>query len=867
MLKKRIAAVLLTGAVALAAAAPKNELVLIDNGKSDYVIAVPDGPDPRERVGKAAESLQSYLTEATGCKLPIMKESAVPKGKPAFWLGHTKKAVEAGIPFDKLVDWVHCKKAVGKDIFLAGLDASGNISGPMEYHDREYLGQLNGLNLQEKDRSYKEWRGTHKAVLSFLQNEAGVRFLLPGPNGRYVPKIQKLTVPADLNYLGAARFQYSYGRCYGDRDTTIALNHNDIPYYKNYGGHSFPVAVPRHLYGKTHPEYYVMVKGVRRPDYGPGGANHLCVSNPEVQELMMAELEKKYKMGYRWIQVAQTDGLVPCECEECRKLGKGDTGELLWIVYRKIAVEMKKRHPDLKLVFLSYGDTKKPPKTFTDFPDNVIIEYCIWSDFDKKFKEWENFAKVPKVTYIYFWGSYNALIFSPCRSLDYLAKNLRIMADNNVLGIFKCGWGTALGLEGPAYYVFSQLLNDPSQDPKVILNDFCRAAYGKSANLMERFFNSLYGSLDTAAGHPVIDELETRPRNPEQLHNFVYRPGLIKYLDHLLWLSLNTDRDPKVQARLKLVKREFDYLKARVTLYSLMDSFRLTNAPALIPVIEKELKTRDALVDSWYDAKGKMKHEPGFEWPFLEDRPKNIILYGGLEVINPFPAELSKGIEPLKKALNMTTKPEDFKVLAAKIPNEAALKTFFATMGRNPASFGGNPVTTLFKAATDKDNLYLFVECNLDKYSDAYFDAWVKSPLCRDNESLEIYLDVNGDRKKFHHFLVNPLTKNTSEGRRGFRDDPLHPDFGREDKTWNGKWKIETSIDKARKCWFARITIPFATLGTTSPAPGSFWNMNLVRRHYPVGFKDSTTQVSAWSQLPGEDDFGNPECYGKLDFQ
>jgi hypothetical protein len=162
---------------------------------------------------------------------------------------------------------------------------------------------------------------------------------------------------------------------------------------------------------------------------------------------MMKQLERHYDLGFKWVEIGQTDGCVACQWASCKALAGDDQGEALWIVFRKLAEAMKIRRPDGKIVFLAYGPTKHPPKTFTSFPDNVIIEMCRYSA--AAFDEWRPF-NVPKLTYIYNWGPYHATIFCPERSPALLAKQLRLFAENNVQGILKCGFGEALGLEGPA---------------------------------------------------------------------------------------------------------------------------------------------------------------------------------------------------------------------------------------------------------------------------------------------------------------------------------------------------------------------------------------------------------------------------------
>ena len=852
------------------------ELTIIEDGKSAYAIVVPDGEDPRERIGLAAERLQHYLKEATGCELPIVKESALEAGKPGIYLGATKKCAEVGIDAASLHDWVYCKKIVDGNIFLVGHDASANITGPMQYHDREYLHQIAGLNQPTtlnqhiKDRSFKEWRGTYKAVLSFLDNEIGFRFLQPGENGRFIPELKKLAVDDQLDFLGAARFQYCYGRNYGDLETTIALNHNEIPYYKNYGGHSFPVSVPKRKYAESHPEYYVMVNGKRQPDYGPAGGGHVCISNPDVKELMYKEIEYQYNNGFKLIQVAQTDGQVPCSCPDCQEKGHGDFAEAQWIFFRELAELTKERLPEAKLVFLSYGLTKNPPQTFDSFPDNVLIELTIWSDFDKKFQVWERFKSVPKITYIYFFGEYQSFIFSPVRSPSYVVKNIRIMAENSVQGIYKCGWCISPGLEGPVCYVFSKTLEDPfNADPQKLCDDYYRHAFGNSYEPMKQFFDMMHKALDTFQGESVLDVTESRPRNPEHVHSFVYRPGLINSMEQLLSMAEKIDnRDPRVRSRLALVRREFDYLATRSRLYCYINAFNYSNAPEMLSIIERELANRDRIVNSWYDENGNMKLHEGIYFPFMHNFSKDIILYGGGQVPPPFPREIENGIEPLREMLVQKNKPEDTICEAEMI---ASAEDFFKTdLGDDAPAFGESVAPVKFKTAYDDKNLYILADCGFTnlKWGTGEVVAWAKSASCLDQEAVEVYLDVLNAREKHFRFIIHPKPDGGLAMRPGY-DDPLNPAYGSSAPWDDTGWKYDIQVETEKHRFLTYITIPFEMLGISGAPKNATWNFNLVRRHfpYPPEFNDNRALVVQWSKSSASSDPTSPVHFGKMMFK
>jgi tetratricopeptide (TPR) repeat protein len=852
------------------------KLLLVNQGKSKYTIVIPD-KDPGNRVRKAANLLQTIVYDSTGCKLPILKEANSSSSTPHIYLGRTKAAEKENLPIKKLKDWTFCKRVIGKDIYLLGNDASANMTGGLGYHDREYLLKLKDqrLNKNIKDRSYKGFLGTYKAVSSFLENQMGVRFLLPGPNGLHVPKHKIVKIDGTINFTGSARFPFCYGRCYGD--ITIPNNHNEIPYYRNYGGHSFGPAVSKSKYGKTHPEYFVLVNGKRRPNYGPGGAGHLCISNPDVQKLMLKELERQFNKGFEWVQIGHTDGCVACQCEKCRALAKEGYGEALWLVYRKIAEEMKKRYPNKKIVFLAYAETKNPPKTFSKFPDNVIIEMCSF-DWDKMFKKW-NKIKCPKLVYIYNWGTWHTTIFSPKRSLPFLAKQLRLFDKNNVQGIFKCGWGEALGLDGPAYYVYSKLLFDPYADYNKIANDFYRAAYGKACAPMKKFFDALYKRLDFKDGTSVIDLLNIQPRNPEEQISYIFQPWLIVYLDSLLNHALRLDKSPKVQARLKLVKREFDYLKNLTRIYAYYNAYKMSHSKQSVELLDAELKKRDKLLDSWYDKNGKMKQEPGFDWPVFYNLPKEIVRNGGGSVCSPFPGLLRR-MPKIRQSVNLneaaykaknikTVRSKEVKSIKANfLKSSKAVKAFLAGKSTNDTQekFGTANESTFFKVGYDKYNLYFLFKSMFPAVKNARFRVIGSDGPYKSWECIEIFLDPTGTDEKYYHFVFTPAKSSGYDGRYGFITDSLHPSYGKEDVTWNGQWQYSTAVNLKKQCWTAWVKIPLETLNVKNIGSDNSWKMEIVRRHFPIGSGNPAGVEQASWTTNFDDAYCNINDFGDLDF-
>jgi hypothetical protein len=78
--------------------------------------------------------------------------------------------------------------------------------------------------------------------------------------------------------------------------------------------HTFNTLVPQQEYAQTHPEYYSLIDGKRRP------GTQLCLSNPEVLKLLVASLKNKIKEkpNSSYWSVSQDDNDRYCQCDGCK---------------------------------------------------------------------------------------------------------------------------------------------------------------------------------------------------------------------------------------------------------------------------------------------------------------------------------------------------------------------------------------------------------------------------------------------------------------------------------------------------------------------------------------------------------------------
>jgi hypothetical protein len=875
--------VLFAGMMVVGMTSPAADLIIAENKRCDYQIVVPDtypAPEVGEWLDQTARLVQNAF-KANTFELPIVKEGAKAPAKPAIYLGDTAFARAHGVDVSKFKDWTYVQKVVGKDLVIAGSDQADRFKS-------ERYGRLCLL-------------GTVKGTVDFLRQYVGTRFLWPGlartkgvtsstdgitasdPIGTEFLKTSTIAVPADLNLT----------------KTPLLLSNADFPRQTFYdislnefallGGpldaHSYDAAIPAMKYRDTHPEYFALINGKRCcliPSGNPEWTKRpwveqYCISNPEVQDLIYKRALERLDRGNELTGVGQPDGFQPCQCENCEKLydtGK-DWDEKLWVFHRALAERLLQERPEAKLNLMVYGNTGKPPKTFKRFPKNVILtslgdsteqERAIWND-----------VEVPGgyLSYLHTWGGYHvAGPYTPVRTPSYVEKMVKRLVKQNVRIIVRDGAiGYCWGLEAPVYYAYGRMFDDPAtNNAKALLDEFCVAAFGKSAGSMKQFYDRLYKQIavysDAIGTHCPGWGLTRQHDNYNfSLVGYLYSPEFLAAAENDLKQAEKLADSDRVKARLSLIRLEFDYIKGLATIVHLYQAYQLR------PDQASRDKLLDA-IDQWhagiyplYNEKGFMKPLPGWPemFPFSGHPRVNVAMevngYQNLwkdTCINWDTAAMRKASlagETLKLAVKRAATPPTVNAAGW----DAAVSGTLVDMKGGVARVAAR---TTVKALYDKDNLYVRLEAADVVEPPSTFTPFGRDGAVDKQESLDISLAPLGDRNKSYHFIVGPLSDSVYDAAHGFITDGIDPRAGKDDTTWNGDWRYVSEFDPAKKRWTAMLTIPFKTLGVAAPANGTVWQGNVGRKNVA----GQAVKEFIWAFNPECKTFSDPRAFGDLVF-
>ncbi len=820
-------------------------VTLFKDGKSQFQIVLPDhydNPGIGIYLKEAAQRLQDAIREASGAELPIVSESKMKANQPAILLGKTDRARQAGFNPESYRDFQGIIAIRDGNIYILGNDRHGK-NRPEKEHYRFYI------------------LASVKALTVFMEDYLGTRFVMPGEAGTTTPQADEITLPADLDREVKPRLNYAPSR---QKSLMYDYSNNGfgLGAYHTYGGHSYYDAVPREKYEKSHPEYFILYGGRR---HSTGG--HLCISNPEVQELIYQEMLLRLDDGAEVVQLNQTDGYIPCQCENCCKFGDiDDQWEKLWILHRSLAERLLKDRPRKKVQIL--GST--PPKSFREFPSNVIIELS--KNSEQQFVDWRN-TKVPGgfTVYIHNWDSYPMPGMTAKRTPKFVAKQVRGFMANGIKGIYRCGFGECMGMESPTYYVFGKMIDDPAQDPAKLEDEFYRTAFGESAGPMREFYQPFFKRLEafSALGSAYLRD-SNLPSSPRILLAYIYSPDLLDRMEKSLTRAEKKAVNPKVKKRLELVRFEFNYAKNLGNIMHLYNAYRTLPDQAAFDRLAPLIEERNAILDRTYDQNGKAKTIPGWrEAVYFGGQHRSRVMNNGW-LSASLGAPLTWDIASLRQH-KVLPGANIKKMTIVKAAGEVAMDNFdFETGAWSRAEWhelgsiqmGRVTEKTRFKIIYGKEHLYLGFVADLP--AKRQIVPLGADGRCWREDDLEIFVNPRGDRENYYHFAFNPVANSWYDSACGLITDTLNLLYGKADPDWNGQWKYNNK--RSGDQWYAVMKISFASFAEDKPESGSIWTLNIARKAF--NFPDPMqAELQLWSPNFETMSFHDREAFGEAVFE
>ncbi|MFM7218058.1 MAG: DUF4838 domain-containing protein [Bacteroidota bacterium] len=443
-----------------------DKFVLANNGQSSHVIELPLQPTEQEK--RAAEILKEYVYRISGASIRIVTEDTSIR-RAAISIGRTIAAVQRyDSSFSRLGADGFRIVTRGKMVFLLG-------------------GTRNGIVY---------------AATAFLEDQLGCRKF--SKEAEYVPKQSTVIVRLmDSTYVPAADIRIVNGPMAEDEEvkawrrvTTISDDWREKE-WKGYYVHTFNRLVPPARYFETHPEYFGLINGERKP-YA-----QLCLTNPEVLKVVIDTLRQEMAAhpSIRYWSVSQNDDFEYCRCERCAKVDEeeGSPSGLLLRFVNNVAAAF----PEKTITTLAYSYTRHAPK-ITKPAGNVMVTLCSieldrsqpieqvagGESFVKDLNEWHAITRQLMIwDYEVQFTNYIS-VFPLFRTLQ---PNLQLFNRSGAVAHFQqCFVEKGVEFAELKLYLLSKLLWNPDTDVDAVVDDFMQIYYGSAGRYVKRYFDLLH---------------------------------------------------------------------------------------------------------------------------------------------------------------------------------------------------------------------------------------------------------------------------------------------------------------------------------------------------------------------------------------
>ena len=330
----------------------------------------------------------------------------------------------------------------------------------------------------------------------FLRTQLGFDIVGLGEDGLVVPDQSRWKMPAKIDIRECPSFNTRRWTMNKLPDKSIQVMYLGES-GRNIAWHALGRIIDPAKYGKTHPEYFPLVKGKRysRPrrqlsDWQP------CLGNPEVQRLCAEHLLKltPASAGDAVSLAVNDGGGNMCECELCKALDEpggvtpDNYSNRFFRFYAKVLDLARQKDPGAKAIILLYASNTRVvpshakihpgiigmgtnPVNFDDFARHGLKQMGLWDhQFDYRYPLIPHYPKRLAANLRHLYG---------IGLREYFGEVYMIHAAN-----------------GPKQYILGRLLWNIDSDVDEVMKEFCTKAYGPEAAPFVKAYYDLWEQVD-----------------------------------------------------------------------------------------------------------------------------------------------------------------------------------------------------------------------------------------------------------------------------------------------------------------------------------------------------------------------------------
>ncbi|MBI3922256.1 MAG: DUF4838 domain-containing protein, partial [Armatimonadetes bacterium] len=218
-----------------------------------------------------------------------------------------------------------------------------------------------------------------------------------------------------------------------------------------------------------------------------------------------------YHWGENYFAVEPMDNSSFCKCDLCQAwldpkeegpqdvYSSGRHSDYFFNFVNEVAKEVRKTHPDKRVVTLAYMTHAYPPKKLRLEP-NVVVMYCFASNrlvYDKKeyandlnaLREWvKQYSDRPMYLWLYYTfpvevANNGQWFCFPGYFAHKIEEQMKLFRKYKMGGMFHCGYGQEVEA-----YVSYRLMDDPTLKVDALLDEYFRRYYGGAAGPMKKLY-------------------------------------------------------------------------------------------------------------------------------------------------------------------------------------------------------------------------------------------------------------------------------------------------------------------------------------------------------------------------------------------
>ena len=410
------------------------------------------------------------------------------------------------------------KLSPGKDALEIIIGKAGN-KDTLQSQEARYLYKDGKLYIWGRD-SKKNINGTLFAVYGFLDHKLGVRWLYPGEDGVYIPKIKTLSFKEGESYARVPHFLWGWLR----KSNFDKVNENpampkawrfstedakqitrDMQKFTkrhrhgrvqviNYG-HAFVKWPDR--FKKTHMDYFgVSPYGKPGIPSNPKYAK-LCLSNPAVIDQIIADW--KAKGARKYLNICPNDGTAGfCHCAKCMALDARKPGENFYShltdrylnFWNRVAKRAIAINPEVMLVTYVYTFYRHPPRREkNEYPENILCGMVplLNEDSGALFEAWKKVG----MRHSFLRPNDTHPAASLMRGMEKHIYD-KFQAARKSFKLYGVDYDGTLGVKSRdlEHYVLARMIADPELSFETIFDEYC-SAFGAAKDLVKNVYNTI----------------------------------------------------------------------------------------------------------------------------------------------------------------------------------------------------------------------------------------------------------------------------------------------------------------------------------------------------------------------------------------